>query len=128
MIGELEGPWSLVLGTIDFSTSKELLLTAKNELQIENLSAAMLSVAGPVNKDRGSVVLTNSGHYFLAEELEKTLGCSVWFENDFVALAHGVDCFVDLLQLGGDARHEKVSAVLGPGSGLGMATILREEN
>ena len=128
MIGEFEGPGNLVLRTIDYSTSEELLLAAKNELQIENLSGAMLSVAGPVNKDRGSVVLTNSGHYFLAEELEKTLGCSVWFENDFVALAHGLDHFVDLLQLGGDSTNELVSAVLGPGSGLGMATILREEN
>ena len=128
MIGELEGTWSLVLRTIDFSTSKELLLTAKNELQIENLSGAMLSIAGPVNQDRGSVVLTNSGHYFLTEELEKTLGCRVWFENDFVALAHGLDCFVDLLQLGGDSTSGLISAALGPGSGLGMATILREEN
>ena len=128
IIGELEGAKNLVLRTIDYSTSKELLLMAKNELQIENLSGAMLSIAGPVNQDRGSFVLTNSGHYFLTEELEKTLGCPVWFENDFVALAHGLDCFVDLLQLGGGSTNELVSAVLGPGSGLGMATILREEN
>ena len=128
IIGELECPRNLVLRTLEYSSSKELLLTVKDKLQIENLSGAMLSVAGPVNLDEGSVVLTNSGHSFLAAELKETLGCQVWFENDFVALAHGVDCFVDLLQLGGDARHEKVSAVLGPGSGLGMATILREEN
>ena len=52
----------------------------------------------------------------------------MWFENDFVALAHGLDCFVELLQLGGDSKSGAVSAALGPGSGLGMATILREEN
>ena len=69
IIGKFEGPRNLVLKTVDYSTSNDLLLMPKNELQIENLSGAMLSVAGPVNQDVGSVVLTNSGHYFLVEEL-----------------------------------------------------------
>ena len=128
IINEFEEPRDLVLRTVDYDTSQELLKIAKAELQIENLSGAMLSVAGPVSQDGVSVVLTNSGHLFLVEELEVALGCQVWFENDFVALAHGLDCFVELLQLGGDSKSGAVSAVLGPGSGLGMATILREEN
>ena len=103
IINQFEEPRDLVLRTVDYDTSQELLKMAKAELQIENLSGAMLSVAGPVSQDGVSVVLTNSGHLFLAEELEKALGCQVWFENDFVALAHGLDCFVELLQLGGDS-------------------------
>ena len=73
IINEFEDPRDLVLRTVDYGTSQELLMMAKAELQIENLSGAMLSVAGPVSQDGFSVVLTNSGHLFLAEELEEAL-------------------------------------------------------
>ena len=87
IINEFEEPRDLVLRTVDYDTSQELLKMAKAELQIENLSGAMLSVAGPVSQDGVSVVLTNTGHLFLAEELEEALGCQVWFEND-LSLIH----------------------------------------
>lgn len=87
---------------------------------------AVLAVAGPVAGGRAR--LTNAAWDFDAERLEAELGLArVVLVNDFAAVALAVPRLAgdQLLALGGGAgRTGAPVAVLGPGTGLGCATLL----
>lgn len=94
------------------------------------LTGMCLGLAGPV--DGGLGRLTNAGIRFSAAALEARFQLTTRLVNDFVAVAAAVP-FLDDSQLApvaaaGVARIEPsartVKAVLGPGTGLGMATVL----
>ena len=92
---------------------------------ITELAAAAVDVAAPV--DRKEITLTNRAWTFSAESLRQAAKARRFrLLNDFEALAWSLPHLAkaDLIQLGGEA-HDKpmVKVVLGPGTGLGMATL-----
>ncbi|MCO6415413.1 glucokinase [Siccirubricoccus sp. KC 17139] len=88
--------------------------------------AAVLAVAGPVVENR--VTLTNRGWVVDGAALSTLLGIPrIRIVNDFAALAWALPHFgpEDLLLLGGTAGEPgEPMAVLGPGTGLGVAAFL----
>lgn len=87
---------------------------------------AVLAVAGPVEAGHGC--LTNGAWDFDSEALERDLSISqIQLVNDFAALARGAPLFTgeDLYPIGGgEAVTGSPSAVLGPGTGLGVAAFV----
>lgn len=89
---------------------------------------AVLAFAGPVEEARA--VMTNAGWETTVGELRRRFGFSqVRLLNDYAALALGLDRLGadDLLAIGGPAPGGALPgtlAVLGPGSGLGVAALL----
>ncbi len=87
---------------------------------------AAVAAAGPV--DDGRVRMTNHPWQFSADELAAAIGfehCVVL--NDFAAIAHSLPCLTpgDLRPIGGGAAEPRAPmAVLGPGTGLGVAALL----
>ncbi len=92
---------------------------------ITALAAAAVDVAAPV--DRETITLTNRAWTFSAESLRKAAHAkSFKLLNDFEALAWSLPhiAAADLVQLGGEIKAQPhVKVVLGPGTGLGMATL-----
>jgi len=92
---------------------------------ITELAAAAVDVAAPV--DREMITLTNRAWTFSAESLRKAAHAKRFrLLNDFEALAWSLPhiAAADLVQLGGEVHPEPhVKVVLGPGTGLGMATL-----
>lgn len=92
----------------------------------ERPTAAAVAVAAPVVGDR--VRLTNSPWSFEHEQLRAALGIGrLLVLNDFEALAHALPHLGagDLHQIGGGAPVERApKAVLGPGTGLGVAALV----
>lgn len=90
------------------------------------LSSAILAVAGPVEPQR--CVVTNSGWVIDAVELRAEFGFSdVRFLNDFQAIAWALPRLnsADLVAIGrGKAVSGQPLAVLGPGTGLGLACLV----
>lgn len=88
---------------------------------------AALAIAGPV-EDNGTADLTNGSWHFDAARLGEDLGIdSVSLFNDFQAVAWALPQLAagDLLRIGGgEAQAGKPLAVLGPGTGLGVAGYL----
>jgi len=88
---------------------------------------AALAIAGPVGDD-GTAALTNGPWRFDAGQLGDDLGiASVSLLNDFQAVAWALPRLAvdDLLKIGGGkAQAGKPLAVLGPGTGLGVAGYL----
>ncbi|MCB1377421.1 MAG: glucokinase [Alphaproteobacteria bacterium] len=92
---------------------------------IDSTTAAAVAVAGPVD---GEVVsLTNRNWSFTRESLGRAAGARQFhLLNDFEALALSLPHLGgdDLIQIGGEApSRPSVKIVLGPGTGLGMATL-----
>ena len=92
---------------------------------IKELAAAAVDVAAPV--DREQIRLTNRDWTFSAESLRQA-ACARRFRllNDFEALAWSLPHIAssDLVQIGGTVSETpQVKVVLGPGTGLGMATL-----
>lgn len=86
----------------------------------DSLSGVCVAVAGPVIN--GRTQMTNGRVELDAAALKAELGCPVLLCNDFFALAHAIDDFRRLRQVGGGpVNPTQMRAVLGPGSGLGMA-------
>ncbi|MGF1619957.1 MAG: glucokinase [Rhodomicrobiaceae bacterium] len=89
---------------------------------------ALLAVAGPV-QDR-SVTLTNSGWYIDADDLCRQFGFErVELINDHAALALSLPHFTsaDVRPLGqGHPRPDAPAAVVGPGTGLGVAALIHK--
>lgn len=92
----------------------------------ERPTAAAMAVAAPVAGDR--ITFTNSPWSFGREELRAALGVDrLLVLNDFEALAHALPHLAlgDLHRIGGSAPVERaVKAVLGPGTGLGVAGLV----
>jgi glucokinase len=86
---------------------------------------ALLAIAGPVTGER--VPLTNSSWVIDPHELQTDFGLQVRIMNDFEAVALSLPSLTstDLAEIG-DARPEAAApmAVLGPGSGLGVACLV----
>ena len=92
---------------------------------LTSLAAAAVAVAGPVE---GEIVsLTNRDWSFTRESLRKAaLAKRFRLLNDFEALALSLPHLAgdDIIQIGGETPSKPaVKIVLGPGTGLGMATL-----
>jgi glucokinase len=87
---------------------------------------AALAVAAPVLAD--NVEMINNGWRFAQSELKENLGLSqLTVLNDFAALAWALPAFgaADLAQVGsGTAERGSALAVVGPGTGLGVAALV----
>ena len=95
----------------------------------EAVEAACFAIAGPVSGDRCS--LTNADLDFSVEQARSELGLSTLLVvNDFAATARSIPELgpADLVQVG-DARPqlERGAVAVGPGTGLGVATILEAD-
>jgi glucokinase len=92
---------------------------------ITELEAAAVDVAAPV--DREEITLTNRDWTFSAESLRKAAKAKRFrLLNDFEALAWSLPHIKPehLIQIGGTIQAKRqVKVVLGPGTGLGMATL-----
>lgn len=118
-----DGWRSHTFATAEYANVPELLNDAAQRLQYVQVSESCFAVAGPVVGD--SVTITNGRLQFEAAQLAELLGCPAKVVNDFFALACGVPEFRELLQIGGrDEASSSVRAILGPGSGLGMAILV----
>jgi len=93
------------------------------------IGAAVLGVAAPV--EGGRSVLVNSQWVVDAAELRATFGFkSISLINDFEAIAYALPHLnaLDVKPLaGGKPQLDESMAVIGPGTGLGMAGIVRRE-
>jgi len=86
---------------------------------------AFLAIAGPVKGAR--VALTNSSWVIDIGELETRFGLQTRIVNDFEAVAFALPSLTstDLAKIGGDRPDAGAPmAVLGPGSGLGVACLV----
>ena len=92
---------------------------------VTELAAAAVDVAAPV--DRELITLTNRPWTFSAESLRLAAKAKQFrLLNDFEALAWSLPHIAptDLVQIGGEVKlTPEVKVVLGPGTGLGMATL-----
>jgi glucokinase len=86
---------------------------------------ALLAIAGPVTGER--VPLTNSSWVIDPHEIQRDFGLQVRIMNDFEAVALSLPSLTssDLTEIGG-TRPEAAApmAVLGPGTGLGVACLV----
>lgn len=94
------------------------------------IEGAILAVAGPV--ENGHCVLTNSSWVIDRAALVAAFGfADVHLVNDFEAIAWALPCLTenDVFALGeGKAVRGAPAAVLGPGTGLGLACLLPSSN
>ena len=109
--------------TGDFSSAADLLAAAFEGLEAGALQSACLAVAGPAAHGRAAVT-KHPELRFDAAELEGILNCPVQVVNDFHALALMAPAAAPVQQVGGGAGDDGVKAVIGPGSGLGMAGLI----
>jgi len=114
----------LVLPTADFADGADLLTDAIKRLGQRQFNAALLAIAGPIAPGGDQVEVTNTGLQIVQSTAATVLGCTPHLVNDFFALAHGVPHFSELEQMGGGEVQPLTKAVLGPGTGLGMATLI----
>ncbi len=113
--------------TQDFPTFAPLLQRYQEDTNCRGLNGCCLAMAGPVQQGQGKI--TNGELVINERELATLLGTGrVALVNDFVALASGVAYLPtsSLESLGGDSPKIATRALLGPGSGLGMAVLLPE--
>ena len=96
-----------------------------------NLAGVCLGVAGPVHN--GYVEATNLGLKLGENELQRELGCScLVLVNDLFATAAAIPLLckskLAVLQAGRSAKGERATtAILAPGTGLGMAFLVDAE-
>lgn len=111
----------------EFDSLAECLKQYSAELPIALPSRACLAVAGPVTND--FFAFTNNHWTFSRQHLSEVLGLEeLEIINDFAAQA----CAIPLLAASayrtiktGNARPDGTIALLGPGTGLGVATLVR---
>ena len=113
----------VILSTQAYTEGEALLRDAAEALQKPKLTGALLAVAGPASH-ADYVVITNTGLVLQRASLETLLRAPVAFVNDFFAMASGLQFFQRLVQIGGQAPTPDTKALLGPGSGLGMAGLI----
>ncbi len=121
-----EGAWCsevVTLATPSFGDDQALLAQALERLGVATVERALLAVAGPVDNS-GNAAITNGGLALDVHRLAETAGGNVRLVNDFFALAAGVPVFESLTRIGGGAAQPGTRAVLGPGTGLGMAALV----
>ena len=90
---------------------------------------ASVAIAGPVNGDKFD--MTNHTWSFSVEETRKALGFDTFhLINDFEAIAMAVPHIEDkyLHKIGkGEAQKGRAIAVIGPGTGLGVASLFQDK-
>jgi glucokinase len=87
---------------------------------------ALFAIAAPIDGERG--VLTNFPWIIDTAELQTLFGFQLQLFNDFEAVAHSLPLLetADLANIGGIPRNNTGAlAVLGPGTGLGVACLVR---
>jgi glucokinase len=97
----------------------------KEHCEGADITKAVFAVADPVEADR--CVLTNCSWVIDARELYQTFGLEAWIINDFEAVAHSLPSLTaaDLVKIGGgEAELAAPMVVLGPGTGLGVASLV----
>jgi glucokinase len=75
--------------------------------------------------------MTNRNWVFTADELRAETGMTcLWLVNDFVAAAAGIGALTDneTSQIGGQRGDAGPKVILGPGTGLGAAAIVSEDD
>ncbi|MEX0344620.1 MAG: glucokinase [Rhizobiaceae bacterium] len=114
-------------GTAGFSSLEEAIQNVVLDKTSVHPRSAILAVAGPVSSDE--IELTNHGWHFLAPDLLNRLRLEeLVVINDFEAQALAVTALQpeDMEQIGGgDGENGAARAVLGPGTGLGVAGLVR---
>ncbi len=115
----------VILSTQTMTTATALVQEAIEQLGGGNPQHICVAVAGPVRG--GCARITNQGAEFVESGLSADLGVPVHLVNDFVALAHGVTSFNRLVAIGGGRADNGVKALIGPGSGLGMAVLVPDK-
>ena len=110
----------------DFQNIDDATFHYMNEISESKLSGACLAIAGPVNGDK--IRLTNLDWDFSRSAVEKSLNLNhLKIINDFAAHAFATP-FVDkksLINLNPGVDSENLPlAVLGPGTGFGMAGLI----
>ena len=114
-----------VLKGSDFPTLEAVIAHYLEKRGINELAAAAVDVAAPV--DRPVIRLTNRDWSFSIESLRSAARAKRFrLLNDFEALAWSLPHIAkaDLVQIGGEVKTTPlVKVVLGPGTGLGMATL-----
>lgn len=102
-----------------------LAIFIKEHSRQTEIHRALLAIAGPVRGER--VTLTNSPWVIDTRELQTDLGLQVKIINDFEAVALSLPGLTpaDLVKIGGgEPEAGAPMAVLGPGSGLGVACLV----
>jgi glucokinase len=122
--GEVLVDAPLILRTAEFDRAESLLERALDALGRVDITGAVLAVAGPIEEAAARVELTNTGLLFERWTLAAALDCDVLLINDFFALAHAVPDCTELVQIGGGQSAPGPKALLGPGTGFGMATLV----
>jgi len=117
----------LVLPTTQFNDGADVLRAVRAHFEIPSVAQCVLAVAGPVSGDGLSVRVVNTGLTFNQVAVQEVLGVSPVLRNDFFVQAQSVPHLKELVQIGGDKAAAGVKAILGPGSGLGMATLVPNE-
>ena len=117
----------LVLNTKDFSHESALYSVVHEYFAVSELAGILFAVAGPVAGDGHSVTVLNTGLNLTDAMAASVFAAPVFFANDFVAQATAVPFARDPVALGGPEQVMGAGwnkAVIGPGSGLGMATLV----
>ncbi|MCZ6620191.1 MAG: glucokinase [Gammaproteobacteria bacterium] len=104
----------------------ELVEMARGELGFDALAGSVIAVAGPVHNGRGAI--TNGTLEFDGATLGTLLNCRVTVVNDFHAIARSLPVLKRLRKIGGRQQRTGPKAVVGPGSGLGMAVLMGGSN
>lgn len=102
-----------------------LAILIKEHRRQTQIRKALLAIAGPVKGER--VALTNSPWIIDISELQTVFGLQVWIINDFEAVALSLPSLTstDLVGIGGGEPELRAPmAVLGPGTGLGVACLV----
>ncbi|AUH52960.1 glucokinase [Chromobacterium sp. ATCC 53434] len=116
------------LPTAGYPTLADALRDYLDQVGARRIAHAAIGIANPLNGD--AVTMTNCHWSFSIEAVRRALGFStLLLLNDFAALALALPMLPrgELAQVGGGApRPDAPLALIGPGSGLGMATLLPE--
>lgn len=114
----------LILPTANYSSGEQLLSDVYTRLQSPILKSCVIVAAGPASADGTAISMINAKLGFDQATAQAQLGVIPKFHNDFFAQALSIPHLQDLLLIGGDASCSGVRAILGAGSGLGMATLV----
>lgn len=113
-----------------FASLESVLLAYKAQHKLEEIKQVALAIACPVLDD--VICMTNTHWRFSISELKQKLGLTeLKVLNDFNAIAMSLPVLSDqqMLQIGrGTADHNGARAVLGAGTGLGVAFLVSNQN
>jgi glucokinase len=122
-----------VLNCIEYKSLADAVIAYLKDLPLtKNVEYACMAVPGPILDDE--LFMVNSPwHRELITNIEKTLKLKkVIFINDFHALALAIPHIKKdkLVKLGGtnEVDYNKPMAIIGPGTGLGMAALIRHRS